>query len=197
MKPLHVGCRPTAKRAVLGHAGRHQRVRQLQQERAAPSKQRQPLRVHPLAYGHVAIVPSQGPLATPASSNSWHNAPMRDLPVACTLSVDELSTRRDSLLPGLIARATDRVALDDGHRLTFSPAPGLLDTIARVIDAERQCCRYLRFQLVVEQDGAPITLDVTGPEGTKEFLADLIASGGTEVPPYGRSPDAWISGESA
>jgi hypothetical protein len=99
---------------------------------------------------------------------------MRDLPVACTLSADELSTRGDTLLPGLIARATDHVALDDGHRLTFSPASGLLDTIARVIDAERKCCRFLRFQLVVEQDGAPITLDVTGPEGTKEFLNDLM-----------------------
>jgi hypothetical protein len=109
---------------------------------------------------------------------------MRDLPVACTLSADELSTRRDGLLPGLITLALDRVPLDDGCRLTFVPAAGLLDAIARVIDAERQCCRFLRFQLVVEQDGAPVTLEVTGPRGTKEFLADLIArsGGGTEVP---------------
>ena len=46
--------------------------------------------------------------------------------------------------------------------------------MARAIDAERQCCRFLRFQLVVEQDGAPMTLDVTGPAGTKEFLSYLI-----------------------
>lgn len=112
---------------------------------------------------------------------------MRDLPVACTLSADELRTRRDGLLTGLIARATTRFAIDDGYRLTFAPTPGLLETIARVIDAERQCCRFLRFQLVVEQDGAPITCDVTGPEGTRAFLADLIGSGGTEVPStYGR-----------
>jgi len=109
---------------------------------------------------------------------------MRDLQVACTLSADELAARRDSLLPGLIARAADRTALDDGYRLTFAPAPGLLDSMARAIDAERQCCRFLRFQLVVEQDSAPITLDVTGPAGTKEFLSDLIEVGGPEGPRY-------------
>jgi hypothetical protein len=109
---------------------------------------------------------------------------MRDLPVACTLAADELSSRREGLLPGLIARATSRVALDDGYRLTFPPAPGLLAEVARVIDAERQCCRFLRFQLVVDQDCAPITLEVTGPDGTRAFLADLIAGGGTEVPSY-------------
>jgi hypothetical protein len=98
---------------------------------------------------------------------------MRDLPVACTLSADELHSRRDGLLPGLIARAVSRVALHDGYRLTFQPAPALLEQVARVIDAERQCCRFLRFELVVEQDGAPITLEVTGPEGTKEYLENL------------------------
>ena len=109
---------------------------------------------------------------------------MRDLPVACTLSADELGARRDGLLPGLIARATDRMTLDDGYRLTFAPAPGLLDSMARAIDAERQCCRFLRFQLVVEQDGAPITLEITGPVGTKEFLRELIEDGGAEGPRY-------------
>lgn len=107
---------------------------------------------------------------------------MRDLPVACTLSAVELQARRDSLLPGLFAQATHYVALDAGYRLTFSAAPGLLDSIARVIDAERQCCRFLRFQLSVEQDQAPVTLDVTGPDGTRAFLADLIGSGNQENP---------------
>lgn len=103
---------------------------------------------------------------------------MRDLPVACTLSAAELSARRQGLLPGLLTEAARCAALADGYRFTFAPTPGLLERIARVVDAERQCCRFLRFQLVVEQDGAPMTLDVTGPQGTKDFLADLIGRGG-------------------
>jgi hypothetical protein len=115
---------------------------------------------------------------------------MRDLPVACTLSAAELDSRRGDLLPGLIAQAAHRLPLANGYRLTFVPAPGLLETIARVVDVERQCCRFLRFQLVVDQDSAPITLDVTGPDGTKDFLADVIGTGGTEVLPYIRSGES-------
>ena len=43
-----------------------------------------------------------------------------------------------------------------------------------MIDAERQCCRFLRFQVTVERDEGPIVLDVTGPPGTREFLAAII-----------------------
>jgi hypothetical protein len=101
---------------------------------------------------------------------------MRDLPIACALPADELEARRDALLPGLIARAIDRRTLDDGLRLTFPAEPGTVVTIAEVIDAERRCCRFLRFQLAVDQDGGPITLDVTGPEGTRDFLEGLLSS---------------------
>ena len=114
------------------------------------------------------------------------------LPISCTLSATELGARRAHLLPGLFARATSGVVLDAGYRLTFSPAAGLLESIARVVDAERQCCRFLRFALVIEPGGAAITLDVTGPEGTLEFLKDLLQAGGTEVPPPASSRDATI-----
>lgn len=99
---------------------------------------------------------------------------MVDAPVTCSLPTDELGARRAQLLPGLAVEATRIEELADGYRLTFAPALGVLETIARVLDAERHCCRFLRFQLVVEQDGGPITLDVTGPAGTREFLEVLL-----------------------
>jgi hypothetical protein len=49
----------------------------------------------------------------------------------------------------------------------------MVPTIARVMDAERQCCRFLRFQLTVEPDGGPVLLDLTGPPGTREFSSAL------------------------
>jgi hypothetical protein len=109
---------------------------------------------------------------------------MADAPVACSLSTDELGARRTQLLPGLAAEATRIDELADGYRLTFAPTSGALETIARVFDAERHCCRFLRFQLVVEQDGGPITLDVTGPTGTREFLGELLGECGPEGPRY-------------
>jgi hypothetical protein len=47
-------------------------------------------------------------------------------------------------------------------------------TIAHAIDAERRCCRFLRFDLTVEPDAGPVVLDLTGPPGTREFIAALF-----------------------
>ena len=46
--------------------------------------------------------------------------------------------------------------------------------VARVVDAERACCRFLRFTITVEPDDGAITLEVTGPPGTGDFLAALF-----------------------
>lgn len=102
------------------------------------------------------------------------NSCMNDLPVACTLGPAALKARRENLLNGLIARADERRPLPDGCRLRFSGDGGILDDIARAVEAERQCCRFLRFAIAIEPDGGPITLDLTGPSGTREFLAALF-----------------------
>ena len=102
---------------------------------------------------------------------------MRDVPIACTLSPDDLRTRRGTLLPGLMRLVRRAEPLESGCRYHFDAAGDVLAAITRAIDAERQCCRFFRFQVTVEQDGGPIVLDVTGPPGTREFLADLTMSG--------------------
>jgi hypothetical protein len=91
---------------------------------------------------------------------------MTDLPLACTLDPISLEARRDTLLPGLVREAAARSALPDGLRLTFMPTPEILMAISRVIDAERHCCQFLRFQLTIEHGNSPIVLEVSGPPGT-------------------------------
>jgi hypothetical protein len=46
--------------------------------------------------------------------------------------------------------------------------------VANVIAAEHQCCRFLRFGLMVEPGDGVVTLDVMGPDGTVEFLKQLL-----------------------
>jgi len=48
--------------------------------------------------------------------------------------------------------------------------------VVATIEAERHCCRFLRFELGVAPDEGPLSLTVTGPAGTREFLAALIRS---------------------
>ena len=97
-----------------------------------------------------------------------------DLPVACMLTAEALRARREGLLRDLVRRADTREELLDGLRLQFSAATETLSAIARAVEAERHCCRFLRFELTVDPDGGPFHLQLTGPTGTREFLAALL-----------------------
>ncbi|MDP1570038.1 MAG: hypothetical protein Q8L86_08540 [Vicinamibacterales bacterium] len=94
------------------------------------------------------------------------------LPIACTLTPDALSARKAALLPGLVRRATAREGEGDTVRLQFD-ATAFTDLMT-TIDAERQCCRFLRFDVTVAPDGGPIQLTLSGPPGTGDFLQALF-----------------------
>lgn len=96
------------------------------------------------------------------------------LPIVCTLSPAALEARRQNLLHLLASRAIEAGAIPHGFRLRFLPAAEVLGDIVKAIDVERQCCRFLHFRLTVEPADGPITLELTGPEGTREFLAAMF-----------------------
>ncbi|HEY7500229.1 MAG TPA: hypothetical protein VH740_17030 [Vicinamibacterales bacterium] len=96
---------------------------------------------------------------------------MPNEPIACTLTPEQVSGRRDELLPGLLARARNVEMLPNGCRVTFAASTDLLRAIADTIDRERQCCQFLQFTLTIAPAGGDFVLDVTGPDGTREFLS--------------------------
>jgi len=98
---------------------------------------------------------------------------MNDLPVVCTLTPETMATRRAQLLPGLFRRARTVDATADGYRLRFDPSVEMFRTIASAVEAERHCCRFLRFELVLEPDEGPVVLTMSGPRGTQAFIAAL------------------------
>jgi hypothetical protein len=97
-----------------------------------------------------------------------------DLPIACTLTPEELRRGREALLPGIIARAEAHEPVAGGARFRFTSEAALIPAIAAMIDAERRCCRFLQFQLTAEPDEGPLWLEVTGPPGTGDWLAEWI-----------------------
>jgi hypothetical protein len=64
--------------------------------------------------------------------------------------------------------------LPEGLRLRFAVTGNTLSTITRAVEAERHCCRFLRFGITVEPNGGPIVLELSGPPGTREFVAALL-----------------------
>jgi len=98
---------------------------------------------------------------------------MSNLPIVCTLTPETLAARKAQLLPGLFRRAEKIEATPDGYRLRFAASAETLHAVAAAIEAERHCCRFLRFELAVEPDEGPLILTLSGPPGTQEFVSAL------------------------
>jgi hypothetical protein len=75
--------------------------------------------------------------------------------------------------------------LPDGVRLRFAADAERLAMLATFIDLERRCCAFLRFRLTIEPGGGPVWLELTGPPGTREFLAAELTGPGVSVAPAG------------
>lgn len=99
---------------------------------------------------------------------------MSDLPIACTLTTPELQERRSKLLQKVRAAALELKELEEGFAYRFSSDDSLLADLFTLIQLEHQCCPFLRFNLIVEAGNEPVWLELTGPTGTKEFLASIL-----------------------
>lgn len=102
---------------------------------------------------------------------------MTELPVACSLTAPELQNRRAGVLAEVRRHRQEARWLPDGVALRFPASAEELATLATFIDLERRCCAFLRFRLTVEPGGGPVWLELTGPPGTREFLAAELGDG--------------------
>ena len=61
---------------------------------------------------------------------------------------------------------------DNGYEFSFPGGSDTLVGVAEFISRERLCCPFLEFTFKVWPDYEVITLLLTGPEGTREFLRE-------------------------
>jgi hypothetical protein len=92
------------------------------------------------------------------------------LAVACSLTTPALRARRAEILAFIRAHLAERRDLPNGIGLRFAPEAPLLARVAELMEAERQCCPFLELRLTVAPGGGPVWLELTGPEGTRDFL---------------------------
>jgi hypothetical protein len=97
-----------------------------------------------------------------------------DVPIVCSLDARDLAARLVSLREDIFRDAAAIERLPDGLRCRFNAGEDVLKRLGAFIDAERQCCRFLRFALTAEPDVGCVTLDMTGPPGSAEFLAAML-----------------------
>jgi len=81
----------------------------------------------------------------------------------------------------VFAQASQVRTLPDGYAIGFEDAsPELVTRAGEFIALDRQCCGFLRHELLSEPDGGTIWLRLTGAPGAKELIrTDLLGM----VPP--------------
>ena len=102
---------------------------------------------------------------------------MSQPPIACSLTTPELRARRRIVLELLRRQGRGQRPLPNGYRLCFEPSDDVMASLAALIETERACCPFLSFQLIVEPDRGSVSLELTGPAGTREFLEAELGLG--------------------
>jgi DNA-binding transcriptional MerR regulator len=93
-----------------------------------------------------------------------------EVPIACTLTATDMSTRLDEW-HAVLRGVTARHAVDGGVRLELDPATDVTE-IARLAAAEQGCCRFFDFALAIAAPG--IALEVRAPSDGQVVLAALF-----------------------
>jgi hypothetical protein len=94
------------------------------------------------------------------------------IPLACNMGVftpdqRESHVRTTNELMQVVQRVQE---VANGYELTFPNEAEFITRIAEFISNERLCCPFLKFTLNVNSTHEPVSLSLTGPEGTSEFL---------------------------
>ena len=98
-----------------------------------------------------------------------------DSPIACNLNVLTPSERvalheRSERLKSAVVRVEE---VADGYRIYFDDSFSMMD-IAAWVEAERRCCPFLDFTIRFDRELGRRSLQLTGREGVKAFLAAEI-----------------------
>ena len=86
----------------------------------------------------------------------------------------ELQERRRSVLQSARSVVAELIEIEHGFRYRFPSDRIWIKELANLVELEHQCCPFLEFKIIVEPGDGPVWLEMTGPDGTKEFLAEIF-----------------------
>ena len=98
-----------------------------------------------------------------------------DIPIVCTLNDAEFRERERVVLEKLKSAMRETAETVDGYTFSFTSDDELLRDLSEFIILERRCCPFLDFSLKVGRGGGDIVLELSGPDGAKEFIASTFA----------------------
>jgi len=95
-------------------------------------------------------------------------------PPACSLTAAELRAREATLLAQFKSRVIATEEFPDGYAFRVPADTVSIAAVEELIAAERECCRFLAFELTAGTNSEPVIVRVTGPSGSKEFIKTMF-----------------------
>jgi hypothetical protein len=95
-----------------------------------------------------------------------------DTPLVCNMDVFTPPQRQAHIqtTTELIQAVQSVRGVENGYEFTFPNETVFISKIAEFISNERLCCPFLNFTLNIVSNREPVSLSLTGPLGTQEFL---------------------------
>lgn len=110
----------------------------------------------------------------------------KNIPLACTLTGDELRAR-GSEVADLFAQTTQVRELRDGFALAFPGGDDVTHALLDFIIAERACCPFYSFSLQSPSPHQTVWLQVRGRREAKELIRAALPGDVSERARAGRS----------
>jgi hypothetical protein len=102
------------------------------------------------------------------------NELMERAKLTCKLTTPELQQRKKTIIAELKNLLLEKVETDKGFKYKFEGSDKMLDLLNNFIKTERLCCDFFVFTLTASSDTKFTWLELTGPEGTKDFIKHEI-----------------------
>ena len=94
-----------------------------------------------------------------------------NIPILCTLNDADFRERERDVLQKIKASVLSTSETDNGYSFRFPSDDASFAALNEFIVLERRCCPFLDFKLTVPRALGEIHLELSGPEGAKEFIA--------------------------
>lgn len=103
-------------------------------------------------------------------------------PVACTLSEAGYERRTPWMEAEFLPLLADVEQVESGVEMTFEGTGGTVETVARFVNEESDCCSFARYEVAVEPPYDRTTLTITGPDGTGDLFREGFLEALSELP---------------
>ena len=64
----------------------------------------------------------------------------------------------------------EKKELDKGYSFKFKTGEAINEELKEFIKTEKECCEFFQFKTKTSDDKSFMWLDITGPDGAKEFI---------------------------